>query len=93
MGKATVIRSDGSEEELDHRPSLKEAQAIVGGWIEFADGKLNGKAVTLILDEEGKLKAKQKNSKATLMYWAKYPGIADIIVGDVIVLEGWQTVG
>ena len=93
MGKATIIRVDGSVKELGHRPSLKEAQKIVGGYIEFAKGKLDGKVVNLILDEEGKLKHKRKNSKATLMYWARYPGIGDIIVGDVIVLEGWKTVG
>lgn len=93
MNKATIIRVDGTEQELDHRPSLKEAQGIVGGYIEFAKGKLNGKVVTLVLDEEGKLKDKKKNSKATLLYWKQYPHIGDTIVGDVIVLEGWRTVG
>jgi len=89
--RAYVLKVDGTTEELDHRPTLEEAQKIVGGWVEFVHGTLDGKAVTIILDEEGKLKDRGKNSKATLMYWAKYPGVGDIIVGDVVVLERWKT--
>jgi len=92
-GKATVIKVGGSEEELDHRPTLAEAQGVVGGFIELTQGILNGKVVTLVLDEEGKLKNKEINLKATSMYWSRFPGIGDIIVGDVIVLKGWRTVG
>ena len=97
MGKATIVRVDGSEEELGHRPTLKEAQEIVGGWIEFVGARNKmGNVVTLVIDEEGKLKGKPKNSVASIMYWSLRSGtgaIGDIIVGDVIVLEGWKTVG
>lgn len=93
MNKATIIKSDGTEQVLDHRPTLNEAQKIVGGYIEFVSGKINGKVVIMVVDEEGLLKHKPKNSKATLAYWARYPGISSIIVGDVIILEGWRTVG
>ena len=82
MGKATVLRVDGKEELLDHRPTLKEAQQIVGGYIELLP--VHGSRITLVLDEEGKLKGKLLNGKASLYFrpW--------LLVGDVIVLEGWK---
>lgn len=88
MGKATVVKVDGSEQELDHRPSLTEAQQIVGGYIELV--KIE-KSRTLVVDEEGKVKSKPTNKVITDRYGSQVYG--GYIVGDVIVLEGWQTVG
>ena len=72
---------------LDHRPTLKEAQLIVGGWIEFV--KVKGK--TLVVDEEGRMKNKPVNRQITNKYGSQIYG--GYIVGDVIVLEGWRTLG
>lgn len=85
MGKATVIKVDGTEEVLDHRPSLKEAQEIVGGYIELLP--IKGQRLTLVLNEEGKLQGLPLNKRASELFkpWT--------LVGNVIVLEGWQTVG
>jgi len=88
MGKATVVRVDGIETELDHRPTLEEAQRIVGGCIEFV--KVGGNR-TLVVDEEGKLKGKPVNRLITDRYGSSIYG--GYIVGDAIVLEGWRTVG
>ena len=88
MGRAIVFRTDFTEEELDHRPSLAEAQKIVGGYIQLV--KLAHKK-TLVVDEEGKLKHKLVNKTITDMYSSQIYG--GTIVGDVIVLEGWRTVG
>lgn len=92
--RATILKVDGTEQELDHRPTLTEAQRIVGGYIEFARGKRGGKTVRLVVNEDGLCKAKPFNSKATAIHDASarqpYPFP---IVGDVIVLEGWRTVG
>jgi len=88
MNKAIIVRVDGTEQELDHRPSLKEAQEIVGGYIEFV--KVGGNK-TLVVDEEGKIKNKPTNWVITNIYGSKIYG--GYIVGNVIVLEGWRTVG
>jgi len=84
MGSAYVLKFDGTRINLDHRPSLSEAQKIVGGYIEFVS--LHNKK-TLVINEEGLLKGLPLNIEATAMYWHSP------IVGDVIVLEGWKTVG
>lgn len=61
--------------------SLEELQTIVGGWIEIVnlrDGRL------LCLDEEGKLKGKERNHVATDIYRQAFPQCNDFIVGDVL---------
>ena len=85
MGKATIIKVDGTEQELDHRPTLKEAQEIVGGYIELLP--LRKTKLTLVLNEEGKLHGLLRNDRASTIFkpWE--------LVGNVIVLEGWKTVG
>lgn len=88
MNKATIVRVDGTEEELGHRPSLKESQRIVGGYIELVKV---GNGVTLVVNDEGKVKDKPVNKPITDRYGPKIYG--GYIVGDVIVLEGWRTVG
>ena len=96
--KAVVFRTDGTKEELGHRPSLKEAQKIVGGYIELVkasqvkdDDPIPGSLVTLVVDEEGKVKNKPTNKIITERYGRYVYG--GYIVGDVIVLTGWRTVG
>ena len=92
MGKATVFLVNGSIEELDHRPTLVEAQKIVGGWIELVKAKdTTGRMVTLVVDEEGKIKNYPSNYRINREYGATIYG--GYIVGNVIVLEGWKTVG
>jgi len=92
MNRATIVKVDGSIITLDSRPTLKEAQAIVGGWIEQLKAKhvKTGAMVTLVVDEEGKVKSKQTNDLITKTFGQSVHG--GFIVGDVIVLEGWRTV-
>ena len=87
---AYIIKVDGTRVDLDHRPTLEEAQEIVGGWISLVGV---GSGRTLVVDEEGKPKGKITNLKATRMYRKYMPDVGGLIVGDVIVLEGWRTVG
>jgi len=88
MGTATVYRLDGTTELLDHRPTLEESRKIIDGWIELIKV---GRTTTLVVDEEGRIKDKPVNREITAMYGhCTYGGY---IVGDVIVLEGWGTVG
>ena len=66
---AQIIKSNGQTTEVTPKNgtdfSLEELQTIVGGWIEIVnlrDGRL------LCLDEEGKLKGKERNHVATDIY-------------------------
>lgn len=88
MGKATLVKLDGTEHTLNHKPSLKEAQDMVGGYIELVKV---GHGQTLVVDEEGKTKNKPVNKRITTIFGTTIYG--GHMVGDVIVLEGWRTVG
>jgi len=81
--KATVIKVDGTEIALPTRPSLIEAQRIVGGYIQLLHIP---HGLTLVVDEDGRLNGKPRNARAS-----DYYQFGDL-VGDVIVLEGWRTV-
>ena len=59
-------------------PNLKQAQDYVGGWVELVDLEKYG---CLLVDEEGLLKNKIVNQKATALYNKLFDGF---IVGDVI---------
>jgi len=86
--KAYIIKIDGSEEQLKSRPSLKESQTIVDGYITLtrAEELSTKKKVVLVVDEEGLLKGKPLN-KGVMSKFGRH------LVGDVIVLEGWRSVG
>lgn len=89
---ATVIKADGTITRLDHRPTLEEAQEIVGGWVEFihAQDVTSKQAVTLVVNEEGRLRNFPTNWAATNEYWSP---LRAPLVGNVIVLTGWRTLG
>jgi len=89
---AVLIKTDGAVQELKGRPTLKEAQQMVGGYIELVKARDIWKnTVTLVVDEEGKIKDKPTNKSITMVYSASIYG--GYIVGDVIVLRGWKTIG
>ena len=82
---AQIIKTTGEVIEVTPKNgtdfSLEELQTIVGGWIEIVnlrDGRL------LCLDEEGKLKGKERNHVATDIYRQAFPQCKDFIVGDVL---------
>ena len=82
---AQIIKTTGEVIEVTPKNgtdfSLEELQSIVGGWIEIVnlrDGRL------LCLDEEGKLKGKERNHVATDIYRQAFPQCKDFIVGDVL---------
>lgn len=82
--KAYILKVDGTRTDLDHCPTYSECIKIVGGYIEFAYCKTTPK-ITLIVDEEGCVKGKTYNKKASELYRVSS------IVGDVVALEGWRT--
>ena len=82
---AHIIKTTGEVVEVSPKNgkdfSLEELKAIVGGWIEVVslhDGRL------IVCDEEGKLKGKDRNHKATDLYRLTLL-TNDFLVGDVLV--------
>ncbi len=76
-----ILRTNEPSEELSSPPTLKEAQAIVGGYVEFVYCK---GGVTLVVNEEGIIKYLPLNNLASLIYGA-------VICGDAILLMGYKT--
>jgi hypothetical protein len=70
--RAILYRADGTFEELGHKPSLSEAQQLVGGYVEVVRprGLFDGGHVQFLADEEGHLphKAKPPNRVGTTLY-------------------------
>lgn len=84
---ATLIRVDGMESPFAGKKkqlSLEEMQGAVGGYIEVVRLKHWRR---LVIDEEGKLKSRPPNPRATMLALADdalLPG--DYIVGDALLL-------
>lgn len=76
----TVHKTDGTSFEVKHSLKLGWMQKQVGGYIQALIGRDGS---TLIMDEEGKLKAKPVNEFGT-GWFIKHFGFGDIVVGDVI---------
>jgi hypothetical protein len=88
---AKLIKTDGTETEVHpvgKRWTLQELQGHVGGYIEMMPGI--GK-MRMLLDEEGLLKMKPVNRKATDIVLGILAGkvlrYEPLIVGDVLILE------
>lgn len=67
--------------EYEVEPTLKEAQKVVGGYVELVD--LEGLGC-LLVDENGKMKKKPVNEQATKLYNQLFDGF---IVGDAILIK------
>lgn len=80
---AEIFFTDGTKKVVEPENGkdfkLAELNKIVGGYIECINLP---KQLMFVIDEEGKLKDKPINERATLMYQA-YVG-QDVIVGDVL---------
>ena len=87
MKKATLVRIDGTRKLLPSQPTLKEAQDLIGGYVEIINV---GDNTFLVVDSDGKLRKLKVNMAITREFGRNVYG--GYIVGDVIVLEGWDTV-
>src|SRR5262245_18141196 len=83
---ATLIRVDGSEKQVSPQNgrnfTTDELQSYVGGWLDLL--KLPS-GDCLWLDEEGKMKGKPRNGRATTLGHACGIARSDFVVGDVLV--------
>lgn len=90
-GVYIVIAPDGEKEPVNtNKVSLEQAQALVGGYVEVVPGfnKYLGNPCVVLCDEEGKLKGKPYNNRAT-GEWHKCTGAHDVVlVGNILVLQG-----
>lgn len=88
MATITIIQPDGTETKTERdsadRPTLKELQAAVGGYIEPVDRFLPEGTVAYA-NEEGLLVGLDRNPKATERVKWPYP-----IVGPVVICEGFD---
>ena len=96
-----VIQTDDQEIPKsigEKKPDLKELQAHVGGYIEILPGRMNGRSVSLVINEEGKVYEMPPNKLATKIwhdyyiwkYKADPADLGDVIAGPAVVLEGYR---
>ncbi len=100
MARTVFINSDSSIAHIStQKPSLKEMQDFVGGWIEPVHGGIQyeGVVVTMIVNENGLTEQLALNETGTKMYreMAERNGHApnderNRIVGPIIILEGFE---
>ena len=94
MNKVITITSIGDVNitSPDHKPTLKEMQKLVGGYIEVIRPMVrarihedNGKVYTgtMVVNEDGKRLDLPFNAKASLL-------TQRTILGDVFILVGWR---
>ena len=80
--KAIRIPSDDAQQiEVVEWQTLADLQSLVGGYIEtipFVQG------VAPYFDEEGKLKGRPLNRRATILMWQHHLPRTDAIVGDLV---------
>lgn len=88
-----TIKIDGTEDRItvDDVPTLDQMQSAVGGYIETVPyfERFEGKPCVAFCDEEGKLKQKPINEKATMKWAQHFDGpIDDVLVGDIFIITG-----
>jgi hypothetical protein len=83
-----LIRTDGTETILDHRPSFEDIRRLIG--CDALDHvTINRRRQTVMLvDDTGMLDGKPVNAKATARYHRIcVPGTVHQIHGDVVILD------
>lgn len=86
--RAYIIKTDGTIQHFDTRPTLDEAQQAVGGYIEILP--IRGTMASLVVNEDGRALGLPANVQATTIFGSS---LGSVLVGNVVVLEGWKTVG
>jgi len=89
-GDVVMVRPNGQYVLYKCEPTLENLQALVGGYIEVIPGFTKyGRVPCIVLgDEEGKLKNKPYNNRATIEWARCMNQRSHDLVGDIIVLSG-----
>jgi hypothetical protein len=83
--KAYVLKANGTRQELTSRPTLPEAQKLVGGYVEKLPVWLcRVPRLTAFGNEDGRPMHLPLNQKATDL-------LGYTVVGDIIIMEGWRS--
>jgi hypothetical protein len=90
-GKTYIIEASGSirEESHDKPLTLEWLQSAAGGYIQLIPHfkMYKGEQCVVFGDEDGKIKGKPINTKATDL-WRKQGILGDVLVGDIVVVIG-----
>ena len=91
MYEYLIIDTDGEETHVtaDEKPDLYKMQEMVGGNIELVACRYGNGTKAMIINEEGKLKNLDVNSKASEMYLDLHD-VKDLIVGKAIVFKNFE---
>ena len=91
MYEYLIIDTDGEETHVtaDEKPDLYKMQEIVEGKIELVACRYGNGTKAMIINEEGKLKNLDVNSKASEMYLDLHD-VKDLIVGKAIVFKNFE---
>lgn len=80
---ALFIPVEGEIERTASKPTLSRMQEYVEGYIQPVHGRHEGRAATLLVNEEGTLKRMLVNLRATAI-------AGQVIVGPAVVLVGYR---
>lgn len=88
-----VLHPNGERDTLEVKElKLEHAQELVGGWVKPVPlfNKFEGEPCVVLCDEEGKLKQKPANTRATIEWKKCLPSgpMRDMLVGSVVVITG-----
>jgi len=85
-----VIRPNGRYDSLNCEPTLKNLQTLVGGYIEVIPGftKFGTIPAIVIGDEEGRIRNKPYNNRATVECAKCMNNSGHQLFGDIVVLTG-----
>lgn len=90
MPKALWIKHYGARTLLEGKPTLEQAQEMVGGYVQAVKvvDPDDGKTKQLLINEEGLMMNLPTNQEATRIY--RHTNLIGKIVGNAILLEGWR---
>jgi len=89
-GDIVMIRPNGTYVLYTCEPTLENLQALVGGYIEVIPGFTKYGRIPCVVfgDEEGRLKNKPYNNRATLECAKTMNSSVHQLFGDIVVLSG-----
>lgn len=89
--KYVVIAPDGEKEPVAcDKVSLELAQSLVDGFVEIVPGfnRYLGQPCVALCDEDGKMKRKGHNNRATVEWYKCVGAVHDSLVGNVLIITG-----
>ena len=89
MCKASILKVDGTVLDCEDKPTYNQVRELIGGYLEYI--RMGGNK-TMVVNEEGQFLNLPVNVEATKLLQQGSGNRVVVVVGTVIVLEGWRTV-